>query len=127
MECWLPYSKTEVPVRIADENLMGIIESKPKKILISSPQEEIARALDNPIGSLKIENLVKHGEKVCIVVDDKTRSTPSQLMIQPILTRLNDADVKDSDITVLFGCGMHSTMRLDEAALLIGEDAAKRV
>ncbi len=126
MECWLPYSKTEVPVRISDENLLGIIESR-QKAAPPNPHDEIDRALDNPIGSMTVENLAKPGEKVCIVVDDKTRPTPSDLMIRPLLARLNNAGVKDSDITVLFGCGTHLTMRLDEAPSLIGEDCAKRV
>lgn len=126
MECWLPYSRTEVPVRVPDENLLGIIEPN-QKTAASNPQEEVAHALDNPIGRPKVEDLAKPGAKVCIVVDDKTRPTPSHLMVRPLLARLNHAGIKDEDITVLFGCGTHPTMRLDEAPPLIGEDIAKRV
>ena len=126
MECWLPYSRTEVPVRIPDENLLGIIEANQKPVA-PNPQEEVAHALDNPIASPRIESLAKPGEKACIVVDDKTRPTPSHLMVRPLLERLNQAGVKDSDITVLFGCGTHLTMRPDEAPPLIGEDIVKRV
>jgi nickel-dependent lactate racemase len=126
MECWLPYSKTEVPVRISDENLLGIIEAKQKPVS-RDPNEEVVRALDNPIQSLRVEDLAKSGEKVCIVVDDKTRPTPSYLMVRPLLDRLNNAGVRDADITVLFGCGTNLTMRLDEGPHLIGEDCAKRV
>jgi len=126
MECWLPYGKTEAPVRISDENLLGIVEPH-KKPAVSNPEQEIANALENPIGTLRVENLVKTGDTVCIVVDDKTRPTPSHFLIQSLLLKLSNAGVRDDDITVLFGCGLHSAMRIEEAGSVIGEDCAKRV
>jgi nickel-dependent lactate racemase len=126
VECWLPYSRTEVPIRVPDENLLGIIEAKQ---VPAAPDavSEITHALNNPLGDMKIEVLAKPGQKACIVVDDKTRPTPSHLMVQPLLERLNQAGVRDEDITILFGCGTHLTMTPDEAPILIGEDCAKRV
>ncbi len=124
MECWLPYSKTEVPVRVPDENLMGVIDSK-ETSAAPNAQEEVTRALDNPLGSARLENLLRLGERVCIVVDDKTRPTPSHLMIRPLLDRLERAGIKASDTTILFGCGTHKTMRPNEAGSLIGEDCAR--
>ena len=126
VECWLPYSRTEVPIRVPDENLLGIIEAKQ---VSASPDavSEITHALDNPLGGMRIETLAKPGQKACIVVDDKTRPTPSHLMVRPILERLNQAGVRDEDITILFGCGTHLTMTQDDAPPLIGDDCAKRV
>jgi nickel-dependent lactate racemase len=126
MECWLPYGKTETPVRIADENLLGIIEPN-KKPATPNPEQEIANALENPIGTRRVESLAKAGDTVCIVVDDKTSPLPSHVLVQSLVSRLNSAGVKDGDITVLFGCGIHSTMSTEEASSVIGEDCAKRV
>ena len=126
VECWLPYSRTEVPIRVPDENLLGIIEAK-QVSAAPNAVSEITHALDNPLGGMRIETLAKPGQKACIVVDDKTRPTPSHLMVRPILERLNQAGVRDEDITILFGCGTHLTMTQDEAPPLIGDDCAKRV
>jgi len=126
VEHWLPYSRTEVPMRIPDENLLGVVDAKYTPPA-PNPQEEIAKALDNPLGTQRVEDLVKPGEKVCIVVDDQTRPTPSHHMVRPLLERLNRAGVKDSDIIVIVGCGTHLNTRPEEVAALIGEDCSKRV
>ena len=126
MECWLPYSKTEVPVRVPDENLLGVIDNK-ETTAAPNAQDEVNRALENPLGTTKLEELLKPGEKACIVVDDMTRPTPSYLLVRPLLERLGRAGIKGSDVTVVFGCGTHMTMRPDEAAALIGEDCAREV
>jgi nickel-dependent lactate racemase len=126
VECWLPYSKTEVPVRVPDENLLGVIDSK-ETAAAPNAQEEVNRALENPLGTSKLEELLKPGEKVCIVVDDKTRPTPTHLMIRPLLDRLGRAGIGGSNVTVVFGCGTHMTMRSDEAGALIGDDCARDV
>jgi len=122
----LPYSKTEVPMRVPDENLLGVIDSR-KTPAVPNVQEEVQRALDNPLGTTRLEGLLKPGERVCIVVDDKTRPTPSHLMVRPLLDRLERAGVKGPDITIVFGCGTHKTMQPDEAGSLIGEDCARSV
>ncbi len=103
---------------------MGIIGGK-ETLAAPNAQEEVVRALDNPLGSSRLEDLLRPGERVCIVVDDKTRPTPSHLMVRPLLNRLERAGIKASDITILFGCGTHKTMRPDEAPSLVGDDSAQ--
>lgn len=126
VEVWLPYGETQVPVRIPDENMLGIVEPR-EKPGAQDPKAEIRRALENPIGTKRLRDTAKAGNRVAIVVEDITRPSPSYLMVPPILDELNQVDVKDEDITVIFGCGTHRPVRQEEMAQLVGEDVLKRV
>lgn len=126
VEVWLPYGETQVPVRIPDENMLGLVEPR-EKPGAQDPKAEILRALENPIGTKRLRDIAKPGNRVAIVVEDITRPSPSYLMVPPILDELNQVGVKDEDITVIFGCGTHRPVRQEEMAQLVGEDVLKRV
>ncbi len=126
VDVWLPYGKTEICARIPTRNFLGSIEPK-EKAGVKDPRAEIERALSQPIGTKRLKEIAKEGDKVAIVVDDATRATPSYLMIPPLLDELNEAGVKDEDVTVIFGCGSHRPVNPDEKEKLVGKEALERV
>jgi nickel-dependent lactate racemase len=126
VDVWLPYGKTEVCARIPTRNYLGTIEPK-EKPSVKDAKAEIERALNEPIGTQRLSETAKKGDKAAIVVNDQTRATPSHLMIPPILDELNKAGVKDEDITIIFGCGTHRPVTTEEMKTLVGEEALQRV
>jgi nickel-dependent lactate racemase len=126
VDVWLPMGKTEVCARIPARNFLGTISPK-EKPGAKDPLEEIKRALENPIGSKRLTEIVKPNNNVVIVVDDVTRSTPSRLMVTPILKELNTIGVKDENITIIFACGTHRAVKPEEAISILGEDIIKKV
>ena len=126
VDVWLPYGKTQVCARIPTRNYLGNIEPKEKQG-VKDARAEIERALNQSIGTKRLSEIAKQGDKAAIVVNDHTRGTPSYLMIPPLLDELNKAGVKDEDITIIFGCGTHRPVKPEEMAALIGEEAVKRV
>jgi nickel-dependent lactate racemase len=126
VDVWLPYGKTEVCARIPTRNFLGSIEPK-EKSGVKDSRAEIERALSQPIGTERLREIAKAGDKAAIVVDDATRATPSYLMIPPLLDELNQAGVKDEDVTVIFGCGTHRHVTSEEKEKLIGKEALERV
>jgi len=126
VEVWLPYGETQVPVRIPDETMLRLVEPR-EKPGAQDPKAEILRALENPIGTKRLRDIAKPGNRVAIVVEDITRPSPSYLMVPPILDEVNQVGVKDEDITVIVGCGTHRPVRWEEMAQLVGEDVLKRV
>ncbi len=126
VDVWLPYGKSDVCVRIPARNFLDSIE--PKKV---PPAEdvnaEIERALSEPIGSKRLSKIAQPQHKIAIVVDDFTRNTPSQAMLLPVLKELNAAGVKDENVTVIFGCGTHRTVKPEEARRILGEEILNRV
>jgi len=126
VEVWLPYGKSEVCARIPTRNFLGKIEPKEMPGSVD-PQAEIERAMKEPIGTERLTEMAKPGSRVAIVVDDATRSTPSYLLVPPILYELNSAGVKDDDITVIFGRGTHRAVKPAEMERLVGEGVLKKV
>jgi nickel-dependent lactate racemase len=126
VDVWLPYGKTDVCVRVPARNLLGTIE--PKDVPgVPDAKAEVERALKEPIGSKRLNEIAKPESKVAIVVDDATRKAPSEKMLIPVLAELNAAGVKDENITVIFGCGTHRAVKPEEAQELLGEEALKRL
>ncbi|MEX0568317.1 MAG: nickel-dependent lactate racemase, partial [Candidatus Njordarchaeota archaeon] len=119
----IPYGKDEVEVTIPDKNFMMVVW--PKEVPGSSdPVIEIKKAMDNPIGTKKLEEIARPGDKVAIVVDDATRPAPTYLMLPPILEKLHKAGVQKKDITIIFATGTHRDVTPEEAKKLLGDKIA---
>jgi nickel-dependent lactate racemase len=126
VDVWLPYGKSDVCVRIPARNLLGSIE--PKQVPgADDVKAEVERALSEPIGSKRLSEIAQPEHKIAIVVDDFTRSTPSHIMLPPVLAELNAAGVKDENVTVIFGCGTHRAVKPEEAKRILGAEVLNRV
>ncbi|MCS7115333.1 MAG: nickel-dependent lactate racemase [Nitrososphaerota archaeon] len=126
VDVWLPYGKTEVCLRIPARNFLGSIEPK-EKPGVPDAKAEIKRALKEPIGSKRLDEIVKPESRVAIVVDAAYGPAPSHIMVQSILDDLSGAGVKDENVTVIFGCGAHKAVADEEAVRILGEEVLKRV
>lgn len=93
----------------------------------SDPLAAVRAALDSPIGTPPLRDLVKPGEKVCIVVNDITRLTRTDLLLPPILETLNAAGIPDADIFIVFALGIHRLQTPAEQRLIVGEEVANRI
>jgi len=126
VDVWLPYGKTEICVRVPARNFLGSIDPK-ERVSVPDDKAEVTRALREPIGSKRLCEIAKPESRVAIVVDDATRSSPSQVMVLPLLDELAAAGVKNENVTIVFGCGAHVAVKREEAASLLGEDVFARV
>ncbi|MDY0119941.1 MAG: nickel-dependent lactate racemase, partial [Clostridia bacterium] len=78
-------------------------------------------ALDHPIGTKKLEEIVRKGEKIVIITSDITRPMPSSIVLPPVLRRLENAGVEKEDITIVFALGAHRSHTVEEMKYLLGE------
>jgi lactate racemase len=126
MQYSLGFSKTIMKVEIDDKNLLGVLHANEVEIDLMG-EEEVARALKNPIGSKRLGEIVKAGEKIAIITSDITRPMPSKIVLPYVLEELNNAGVKDDDITVVFALGSHRKHTEDEKKYLVGEEIYNRI
>lgn len=117
----LPYGKSKIEVNIPKANLIGIAQCKQLPEL-KDELSAINYALDHPINSPYLEQIVRPGGKVCIVVDDTTRPTPTYKLLPPLLNRLNSFGVRKGDIKIIIATGMHRPATSEEFKLLLGSD-----
>lgn len=122
----LKYGRGKVEISLPEENLLGIIESS-QADNSKSEEEVILSALENPIDSSKLCDIVKKGEKVCIVISDITRAWQKMgKYLSYIVDELNDGGVNDEDIVFLCATGSHRKQSKEEHRILLGEKLAGR-
>ena len=122
----LGYGKTQQSVEIPDSALLGVIE--PNGLPEPDSEEAVLRyALENPIGTAKLREIVKPGEKISIITSDLTRPCPSARILPAVLNELNAAGIPDKDIIVTFALGSHRFQTEEEKIRLAGKDVYDRV
>ncbi|MHB1392165.1 MAG: nickel-dependent lactate racemase family protein [Clostridia bacterium] len=89
--------------------------------------EIIKNALNNPIGTPPLKDIVKSGDKVCLVISDITRHYQRMDIFLPfIIEELNCGGVEDKDIVILSATGAHEKQTEEEHRILLGEALANR-
>jgi lactate racemase len=85
-------------------------------------REAISDALRHPVGTPPLCEMAHPGNRVCIVFTDITRSSPDDLLVPALLAELKQAGVRDSDVTLLCGVGMHRASTREEKILKLGAE-----
>ncbi|CCU78940.1 hypothetical protein HSACCH_01005 [Halanaerobium saccharolyticum subsp. saccharolyticum DSM 6643] len=126
MEFKLKYGHEKVKVNVLEQNLMA--ELMPEDVeALKNPEAEVIRALAEPIKSKKLKDLVKDQDEVVILASDISRPSPSYLLLPPIVEELNSAGVKDENIKIVFGLGVHRKQTEEEKKKLVGEEIYNRI
>jgi nickel-dependent lactate racemase len=103
----------------------SIAVSKPIPAL-ENAEEAIQEALECPLGTAPLRQLAIPGQKVCIVFTDITRSCPDHLLVPALLGELEQAGIRDEDITLICAIGMHRPSTLEEKIAKLGSRIVKR-
>lgn len=120
------YGKEILTLKINNDIIQH--ELKPADIMpVDSISEEVRRALQNPVNSKEIHQLVKKGDKVVILADDITRLTPAEKILPQVLDEINKGGVTDNDITLVIALGTHRPMTQEEIHRKYGEEIVKRI
>ncbi len=94
---------------------------------LSNPGEKIKKVLKYPISSASLYETFVPGEKVAIVVSDRTRNTAASVFLPILINELNSVGIADRDIFIVFACGTHRLHTKAEHMKIVGEDVAGRV
>nr|WP_279384970.1 lactate racemase domain-containing protein [Methanosarcina barkeri] len=87
----------------------------------------LKKALENPIKSRRLSEIVNPDSKVAIIVSDVTRPTPTAKLLPPLLDELYLGGVKDENITIVFALGLHRNQTEEESRKLVGEEVYKKI
>ena len=121
----IPYSRTHLEIEVSEKNLIGIMESKVNEFNPRLTQEEIVhKALDNPIGSKRLEELVKDKKNMVIITSDHTRPVPSKITLPILLKRIRDGN-PSIDIKILISTGFHRATTHEEMIDKFGAEIVK--
>lgn len=124
-EILLPYGADSLGFRIPRANLTGIYSPSPV-VACADPAAEIARALAHPLDTPLLSDIVHPNEKIIILLDDHTRTTPVAQILPPLLAELKAGGVKDEDVTLLITHGTHRLSSEEEMRRKVGDEVYGR-
>lgn len=118
----LPYGKEKLSINIADDRLAGLLVSKANSYTAREDEMSLVRdAIENPIDSIRLKELVKGKNNIVMIASDHTRPVPSKVITPVLLKEIEDGN-PDATLTVLIATGFHRLTTKDELIYKFGED-----
>ena len=126
MELKIGFGSGTQKLTVPDEYVMDVLHANSVETGLTG-QEEVRRALAAPIGTPRLREIVKPGEKIAVITSDITRPMPTYKVMPAILEELSAAGVRDEDVTLVFALGSHRPMTEDERRKLAGPEIFERI
>ncbi|HEX5708459.1 MAG TPA: nickel-dependent lactate racemase [Pyrinomonadaceae bacterium] len=122
----LRYGRAAVPFEF-DEGRFAVLEAERGDEPRALGDAEIGAAIDSPIDSQPLEEIVSPGESALIVVSDATRATASADIVHLLVRRLVQLGVAPYDLRVIFATGIHRRVTRAEKSELLTPFVVQRV
>jgi len=84
----------------------------------------VRKALEAPLGTAPLNNLVSSSDRIAIIVDDWTRPTPVPEILQVLLPHLAINGIPREKVILVVALGTHVAMTKGELEARIGREAA---
>lgn len=121
----VPYGKGELAFDLPPGMHGTVVESRTVPPIADVPAA-IAEAMAKPVNSPPLREMARPGDIACIVFTDITRASPDYLLVPPVLRELEAAGVRDEDIILLCGIGMHRPSTPEEKIAKLGAEVVAR-
>lgn len=123
----LAYGKTDFTFSFDSGKIIAVL--RPKALPTPESEEAVVKqAMENPVGSPPLREIVNPGETACVIIGDMTRLWARySVMVPPILDELNRGGIPDENIIIVSATGSHRGQTAQEHAKLVGEDVMRRV
>ncbi|MCX6573472.1 MAG: nickel-dependent lactate racemase, partial [Candidatus Aminicenantes bacterium] len=119
----LAYGKTGLPLELDDSLNITVVEPKFVPAL-ADPAAAVRAALEAPLGSLPLRQVVPPGTRVGVVFSDITRPAPNPLLLGAVLEVL-DA-VPGVEVTLFNALGTHRPNTEAELRAMVGDAVFER-
>lgn len=122
----LPYHQTSMEAELPTSRLRAVLSpaghsaENAARATLESQQQCVRQALDQPIGSRRLEELAAGKKTVTVITSDHTRPVPSHITLPLLLERLRKGN-PDIVITILVATGCHRAPTAHELRAKFGE------
>lgn len=124
----MKYGEQEFEVKLPPELIAQELRSNCVDLPQRTVAEHIRWALEHPIDSKPLRELVKPGETVCVIISDVTRRWQSPETYIPILIgELESAGIRDEDILIISATGTHRPQTREEHIGLVTQAVYDRI
>lgn len=90
-------------------------------------KNQIKDSLLNPINSSSIEEIAKGKKSAVIVLEDISRPTKADYILEILINQLNNSGIDDNSITLLYALGAHRPMTRIDSVKKVGINIINRV
>ena len=104
MDITLKIGTRSETVQVPEANLQGILTPNEVSVALTG-EAEVRRALNEPIGTPRLRDIVHPGEKIAIITSDITRPMPTWKVMPALLDELYDAGVRPRQSPLPYGGG----------------------
>ena len=118
MRVTLAYGKTGLPLELPDSLNVTVVEPTFVPAL-ADPAAAVRDALEAPLGSPPLREIVKPGMRVGVVFSDLTRPAPNTLLLPAVLGILDG--VPNVEVTLFNALGTHRPNTEAELRVLLGD------
>lgn len=115
----LPYGNEELTLSVEDRNFL-FYASPESPTPVPDQAAVLKESLDHPIGAMRLEDSVRPGMKIVVMVDDITRPTPKKIILAEVLQRLQEGGAGKDQIKIVIGLGTHRKMTEAEISRHLG-------
>ncbi|NLP42570.1 MAG: nickel-dependent lactate racemase [Veillonellaceae bacterium] len=123
----LGFGDGEFKISLPEERVINFVEGKHYEAVADVPAA-VKVALNNPIGTPPLKEVVKKGDSVAIIASDITRKwVRHDLFLPVLLNELNEAGIPDSDIKIVVSLGAHRYHTDEENVATYGQEVVDRV
>ena len=120
----LKYGRTLVPLRY-DESRFSVLGSDRQREPLTDA--EIGARLDEPIDSLPLDDLIRPGDRVLLMVSDATRQTGAGQVVNLLARRLIANGSNAADINIIFATGIHRRVSDEERRTILSPFIIQRM
>ena len=122
----IPFGKEVQHIELPEDHLLYDLHGNMASI-VTNEKEAILRAMRQPIDSKPLRDIVREDDTVAIVVSDITRLVHTEAMLPVIVSELNEAGVRDDQITIIVAQGTHRAHTPEEDVIVCGTEMARRL
>jgi len=121
------YGDEEIIAHLPEDRVVNIVEGKPVTP-ITDVAAAVKEALQHPIGTPPLKDVMQPGDKVAIVASDITRKwVRHDLFLPVLLDELNAIGIPDTDISLIVALGAHRHHTAEENLSNFGSEVISRI
>jgi len=121
------YGDEEITVNLPAERVINVVDGK-SVTAVHDVAAAVKAAVNQPIGTPPLRDVVQQGDKVVIIASDITRKwVRHDLFLPTLVNELNAAGIPDGDISLVVALGAHRHHTAEENILTYGQQIVDRI
>lgn len=122
----VPSGTKELMAILPAQNVIGIYNPMPL-LPLDQPMVVMKKVIMDGLIKTGIAEIATAGKKVAIGVTDRTRLTPNNEILPILLSELHALGIKDADVTIIIGTGVHTPDSKADIKKNLGAEIADRI